>query len=76
MSTDDAVGFPIVLRGYDRAQVDEAVKLAAAVLATGSENERARVRDVLRARTFRRVLRGYDRAQVDQWREDAVRRLS
>ncbi|PWK52069.1 DivIVA domain-containing protein [Actinoplanes xinjiangensis] len=58
--------FTIVLRGYDRQQVDALLGRASAALAAGGDAaQRARARDALRAADFAVVLRGYDRAQVD-----------
>jgi DivIVA domain-containing protein len=58
--------FTIVLRGYDRQQVDALLGRASAALAAGSDPaQRARAEEALRAADFTVVLRGYDRTQVD-----------
>ncbi|WP_433790051.1 hypothetical protein [Actinoplanes sp. CA-252034] len=57
--------FTIVLRGYDRGQVDAELGRASAALDAEDAAQRARAREALRAADFTVVLRGYDRAQVD-----------
>jgi len=56
--------FVVVLRGYDRTEVDKALGRAEAALSSGSESLRAASLDELR-KGFTVVLRGYDRGQVD-----------
>ncbi|MEU4623650.1 DivIVA domain-containing protein [Actinoplanes sp. NPDC023801] len=64
--------FTVVLRGYDRAQVDSVIGQGFDALDEGSgPAKRAAARDALRAASFDVVLRGYDRDQVDK----AVRKL-
>ncbi|GAA4606669.1 DivIVA domain-containing protein [Actinoplanes octamycinicus] len=57
--------FTVVLRGYDRGEVDRAIAQAEQALDSGSEFSRAAARDTLAAATFMVRLRGYDRAQVE-----------
>jgi DivIVA domain-containing protein len=57
--------FTVVLRGYDRTEVDQALGRAEAALTSGSESLRAASLGELR-KDFTVVLRGYDRLQVDQ----------
>ncbi|GAA1656522.1 hypothetical protein GCM10009828_102920 [Actinoplanes couchii] len=55
----------MVLRGYDRNEVDSALERAEKALASG-DGARCRVaRDKLRGASFTVVLRGYDRRQVE-----------
>jgi len=56
--------FTVVLRGYDRTEVDKALGRAEAALSSGSESLRSASLHELR-NGFTIVLRGYDRAQVD-----------
>jgi DivIVA domain-containing protein len=56
--------FTVVLRGYDRLEVDKALGRAEAALTSGSESLRAASLGELR-KDFTVVLRGYDRGQVD-----------
>ncbi|UQU62441.1 DivIVA domain-containing protein [Couchioplanes caeruleus] len=58
--------FTVVLRGYDRAQVDAAIGRADAALSSGSETMRASARADLAGQAFDRVLRGYDTREVDR----------
>jgi len=69
------VGFTVVLRGYDRAAVDELVDRCGKSLVSERPDARASLREALRSRRFRVVLRGYDRAQVDRWLDDMLQRL-
>jgi DivIVA domain-containing protein len=57
--------FTIVLRGYDRVQVGEALARADEALASESETARASARDLLAGARFDLRLRGYDRREVD-----------
>jgi DivIVA domain-containing protein len=61
-----ATGFTVVLRGYDRVQVDELLAEADAALDNESEFARAAARDRLLAAKLRISLRGYDRSEVDR----------
>jgi DivIVA domain-containing protein len=58
--------FTVVLRGYDRPQVDRVLTDAEAAASTGDESVRAAAREALTNVSFTVVLRGYDRQQVDQ----------
>ena len=62
-----APSFDIVLRGYDRAQVDQFVALLRA-----ADGDTSALPDGHRPPSFDIVLRGYDRAQVDQWIAEAT----
>jgi DivIVA domain-containing protein len=57
--------FAVVLRGYDRAQVDATIEAGRAAAVHGSDDERSAARAMLTDVTFDVVLRGYDRIQVD-----------
>jgi DivIVA domain-containing protein len=57
--------FRVVLRGYDRSQVDLMIQRVGAALASTDPGLRARVSDEVRAVQFAVVLRGFDRHQVD-----------
>jgi DivIVA domain-containing protein len=59
--------FVIVLRGYDRAQVDAAVSLAHDALVSGDPARCAEAAAALGGITFDLRLRGYDRNQVDDY---------
>jgi hypothetical protein len=59
--------FTIVLRGYDRQQVDVLLGRASAALAAGGDPaQRERAKEALQGADFTFVLRGYDRTQVDE----------
>jgi hypothetical protein len=71
-----APDFTVVLRGYERKQVDPALARAFAALdAGGDATERANARNELRAAKFEVALRGYDRGQVDSVVEALLREL-
>ncbi|NMO49957.1 DivIVA domain-containing protein [Actinoplanes sp. TBRC 11911] len=57
--------FTVVLRGYERTQVDKVLNPALEALDSTDAWRRAAARDSLRDSAFDTVLRGYDRAQVD-----------
>jgi DivIVA domain-containing protein len=59
--------FTVVLRGYDRAEVDSLVERVHDATASDSPTARASAREELRRRVLRVRLRGYDRAQVDEY---------
>ena len=59
--------FVIVLRGYDRAQVDDAVRLAHEALVSGDPARCAGAAAELTGITFDVRLRGYDRNGVDDY---------
>ncbi|MEV4347804.1 DivIVA domain-containing protein [Actinoplanes sp. NPDC049596] len=58
--------FVVVLRGYDRVEVERVVSLAEAALASGNEVSRAAARTAIGEAQFTVRLRGYDRGEVDQ----------
>jgi hypothetical protein len=61
-----SLDFTIVLRGYDRQEVDTVLGSATATLGDGGDSaQRAAARDLLKSAEFGVVLRGYDRSQVD-----------
>jgi hypothetical protein len=60
-------GFIVVLRGYDRAEVDAVIRLAHDALASDDAGLRAEAVTALRDATFARRLRGYDSAMVDYY---------
>jgi hypothetical protein len=57
--------FRVVLRGYERRQVDECVQLARLSKRDPAAAEALRVR--LRSTPFDVVLRGYDRHEVERY---------
>jgi DivIVA domain-containing protein len=59
--------FVIVLRGYDRAQVDAAVRVAHDALLSGDSATCAEAATDLAGIAFDVRLRGYDRNQVDDY---------
>lgn len=61
--------FTVVLRGYDRDQVEQLLARADAALASNDEAVRASARELLERARLTFVLRGYDTNEVD----DAVR---
>jgi DivIVA domain-containing protein len=61
------VDFTVVLRGYDRAEVDSLVERVHDATASDSPTTRASAREELRRSVLRVRLRGYDRAQVDDY---------
>jgi cell division septum initiation protein DivIVA len=63
--------FVVVLRGYDRAEVDRVLSLADGALNSGSETSKAAARAAISEAQFSVRLRGYDRFGVD----DELQRL-
>ena len=59
-------GFLIVLRGYDRPQVDQLLEQARTALAAGSAGRRAEAKQALETAALPIRLRGYDRRGVDE----------
>jgi DivIVA domain-containing protein len=59
------VQFMVVVRGYDRADVDELIQQANRALTSADPAARSAVERRLRQPQLRTRLRGYDRAQVD-----------
>lgn len=57
--------FSVVLRGYDRVEVDALIERAGGAIQSSESALRAAVRDELRAARLTVRLRGYDRGQVD-----------
>jgi hypothetical protein len=55
---------PLVLRGYDVAEVDNLLARAERALASRRELELAQARQALRSTTFNRRLRGYSPSAV------------
>jgi DivIVA domain-containing protein len=68
----DYQGFTVVVRGYDRAQVDAVLERVRAALASTDPAARAAVREELGRTAFQVRLRGYDRMEVD----DYLRRIT
>lgn len=58
--------FTIVLRGYDRGQVDALLRQVDDALASTDLTVREAAAEAVRGATFEMVMRGYDRDQVDQ----------
>ena len=68
--------FVVVLRGYDRAQVDAAVRLAHEALVSGDRVRCAEAVAELGGTAFDVRLRGYDRSQVDGYLERMLAALA
>jgi DivIVA domain-containing protein len=64
-------GFQVVLRGYDRAQVDALVASVEETLKSTNPAVRSQALELLGKATFRVSMRGYDRFQVDAYIEQA-----
>jgi DivIVA domain-containing protein len=60
------VQFSIVLRGYDRAEVDGLIKQGNLALMSSDPSERSAVERTLRQPELTTRMRGYDRSQVDR----------
>ncbi|XVU21401.1 hypothetical protein ACQPZJ_29520 [Actinoplanes sp. CA-054009] len=58
--------FVVVLRGYNRTEVDQVVSLAEEALASGNSVSQAAARTAISEARFSVALRGYDRGAVDQ----------
>lgn len=67
-----APGFTVVLRGYDRRQVDDILRRAVEALAAGRPDLRSAAVQALRE-PLRVRFRGYDRRQVDRHLANVVR---
>jgi DivIVA domain-containing protein len=59
--------FTVVLRGYDRDQVDALVRRASDALASTDQRLRSSAREALAEPTLLVGMRGYDRGQVDHY---------
>jgi DivIVA domain-containing protein len=70
------VSFAVVLRGYDRTEVDLMVRRVNEALASDDLAVRASVSKELRECAFPVRLRGYDRIQVDEYLRHAASRLA
>lgn len=70
------VEFDIVIRGYDRAEVDQVVQRLEEALNCDSAEVRASLRQELRHLSFTVRLRGYDRRQVDSYIREASSQLT
>ena len=69
------MGFAVVLRGYDRAEVDGVVLRVNDALKSDNLEARASAKEELRDQAFPVRLRGYDRAQVDEYLRQAALQL-
>ena len=67
--------FTVILRGYDRDQVDAVLRQADRALASGDATACAAAAAALKRADFTVVLRGYDRPQVDEAVQERLRRL-
>jgi DivIVA domain-containing protein len=68
--------FTMVLRGYERRQVDSVLgRVVEALAAGGDAAQRGAARDSLRAVKFDVWLRGYDRLEVDDAVQSFLRQL-
>jgi DivIVA domain-containing protein len=74
-ATTPAPGFTVVLRGYDRAQVDSLVARAQRALDEPPGPQRAAARAELDGAAFIMVLRGYHRGEVDEHLRQLAARL-
>ncbi len=71
-----SVRFDVVLRGYDRGEVDALVAQVGEALREGADPAlRERVRRELSTVSLRIALRGYDRSQVEILVQHALARL-
>ncbi|GAA0519181.1 hypothetical protein Ade02nite_80220 [Paractinoplanes deccanensis] len=70
-----AQDFAVVLRGYDRDEVDRVTALAETALGSGNEVSRAAARTAVGEARFTVVLRGYDRGMVDAHLRGLLERL-
>ena len=68
--------FPVVLRGYNRAQVDEVLDRISGVPRAGSPQAEPVTADEIRASRFDVATRGYDRRAVDEALHEHIRRLA
>jgi DivIVA domain-containing protein len=77
--------FPVALRGYDRAQVDEVLDRIAVTMGRGAPRPvpesgdrpaQPITADEVRESRFDAVLRGYDRRPVDEALREHIRRLA
>jgi DivIVA domain-containing protein len=68
--------FPVVLRGYNRAQVDEVLDRIAGAAGPGSPQTAPVTADEIRASRFDVATRGYDRRAVDEALHEHIRRLA
>jgi DivIVA domain-containing protein len=59
--------FTVVVRGYDRAEVDAVLDQIKAAMTSDDPARKATLRQRLEEMHFTIRLRGYDRAQVDDW---------
>jgi DivIVA domain-containing protein len=64
--------FTVVLRGYDREEVDSLVERVREALELNDVTTRAEVRELIRTTTFQRRFRGYECNEVD----DYLRRMT
>jgi len=70
------MGFTVVLRGYDPAEVDAMLERIREAAASTDLELRALVRAELNRPAFRIRLRGYDRVEVDAYLRRAIDRLA
>ena len=68
--------FTIVLRGYDRAAVDQLLEQAYSAIASDDDAQRRDARAALESACFDLKFRGYDRAEVERTVAEALRRLN
>ncbi|WP_052745431.1 DivIVA domain-containing protein [Allosalinactinospora lopnorensis] len=66
------VEFAVILRGYNRKQVDVLLDRISISLAEGSETLGGITADEARAHSFDIALRGYDRRQVEEHLETLI----
>jgi DivIVA domain-containing protein len=71
MAKDRGRDFTVVLRGYDRPQVDSALDRITQLVESGQIEQARPAADGLK---FNVVMRGYDRGQVDAYLEALLRR--
>jgi DivIVA domain-containing protein len=68
--------FTVVLRGYDRRQVDALLRQATDALASSDARLRETTRQALAKPALRVQLRGYDREQVHLYLRQAAQELA
>ncbi len=72
----DHQGFTVVLRGYDKGEVDALLGRVEKALASTDQALRAAMRADVQHPTLRVTFRGYDRVEVDAYLHRALDRLA
>jgi DivIVA domain-containing protein len=72
----EKVSFTVVLRGYDRDEVDAVMQHVNAALESDNPEVRASVRQELRDLALSVHFRGFDRKQVDEYLHQVTSQLT